>query len=63
MTLPTFLTIAALARYIDGGQGLSRQRVHWMLRHPDEGDNRQRIKAALLDMRAEFDNALKLIDK
>lgn len=59
MQLPRFLSAQSLADKM----GLTRQRVHWMLRHPGEGDNRARIKAALQMMRAEFDNCLNNFEK
>lgn len=50
----TILGPAQLAPII----GVSRQRVSWMTRHLDDGDNRERLKTAVLKIREEIDQFL-----
>lgn len=38
--------------------GVSRQRVHAMLRNLDRGDNRERVQKAVLKIREEIDQFL-----
>ena len=65
MTLPDFLTIARVARYIptSSGRGVTHQRASWMLAHIDQGDNRARVeaavKAACEALKNEIENFLK----
>lgn len=38
--------------------GITKPRVSWMTRHLEDGDNRERIKTAVLKIREEIDEFL-----